>query len=187
MTIEFIKDFSGLPVSFKDDFDIVGKEAFSFHSSKSQKDYGRRSRDFCFGFVIAYDGDKAIGISELYYGSSCVDNKIIAIGGMSGVAVKPEFQKQGIGSQIIKHSIKTLRDYEVNLIFIYTDPDIKSWRDKLYSKFGFENLPGKYIFMGKDGLKHAENDGMIAPGVNDKIFNFLLDSKQDLHLNAGRW
>jgi predicted N-acetyltransferase YhbS len=187
MTIEFIKDVSGLPISFKNDFDEVGNQAFSFHSEKNTKDYGRRSRDFCFGFVIAYNGDKAIGISELYYGSSCVNKKIIAVGGMSGVAVKPEFQKQGIGSQIIEYSIKVLRDYEVDLIFIYTDPDVNSWRNKLYSKFGFSNLPGQYIFMGKDGLKHAENDGMIAPGVNDQIFKFLLDYKEDLHLNAGRW
>jgi len=187
MTIKFIKDFTEFPLLFKQNFEDVSNEAFSFHLAINAKDYGRRSRDFCFGFVIAYDGDKAIGISELYYGSSCVNNKIIAVGGMSGVAVKPEFQKQGIGSQIIEYSMKILRDYEVDLIFIYTDPDVNSWRNRLYSKFGFKNLPGKYIFMGKDGLKHAENDGMIASGVNDRIFNSLLDSKQDLHLNAGRW
>ncbi len=55
------------------------------------------------------------------------DNKVISFG---PVSVLPAFQKQGIGSSLITHTINLARDMGFLAICIYGDP-------RYYSRFGF--------------------------------------------------
>ena len=49
---------------------------------------------------------------------------------LAPLAVKPEFQKHGIGSKLIETGKKRLSDSGVNVLIVYGDP-------KYYGKFGF--------------------------------------------------
>ena len=50
---------------------------------------------------------------------------------LSPVAVKPEFQKQQIGSQLINSGIEQLTQMGTNMLFVYGDP-------AYYARFGFD-------------------------------------------------
>lgn len=49
---------------------------------------------------------------------------------LAPLAVKPEYQKRQIGSELIASGIRRLNKMGVNMLFVYGDP-------KYYSKFGF--------------------------------------------------
>jgi putative acetyltransferase len=49
---------------------------------------------------------------------------------LAPLAIKPEFQKQKIGSRLIEYGLQQLSDEGVCLLFVYGDPDY-------YGRFGF--------------------------------------------------
>ena len=49
---------------------------------------------------------------------------------LAPLAVKPEYQKQGIGTQLIETGIEQLEEKAVDMLFAYGDP-------KYYQRFGF--------------------------------------------------
>ncbi len=50
---------------------------------------------------------------------------------LAPLAVKPEYQNQRVGSELINHGIKELSEKGVNTLFVYGDPEY-------YSRFGFD-------------------------------------------------
>ncbi len=72
-------------------------------------------------------------IGQIFYSRGVIkdkeggDNKVISFG---PVSVLPAFQKQGIGSSLITHTINLARDMGFLAICIYGDP-------RYYSRFGF--------------------------------------------------
>lgn len=92
----------------------------------------RRSDDFIpeLDFVAEKEGQV---VGQIIY-SRCVirdkgggEKKVISFG---PVSVLPAFQKQGIGSLLIRHTINLARDMGFPAICIYGDP-------RYYSRFGF--------------------------------------------------
>ena len=59
------------------------------------------------------------------------------------VAVRPDFQKLGIGSLIIKSMLTKLDDHGISLITLYSECSKKNF----YSKLGFESNSSKIIAM----------------------------------------
>jgi putative acetyltransferase len=49
---------------------------------------------------------------------------------LAPLAVHPDYQKQGIGSALIRKGVQVLTDKGVNILFVYGDPDY-------YGRFGF--------------------------------------------------
>ncbi len=57
---------------------------------------------------------------------------------LAPLAVHPEFQKQGIGTQLIESGIQHLSSLSVDILFVYGDPGF-------YGRFGFDaEIAGKY-------------------------------------------
>ena len=92
----------------------------------------RKSGDFIpeLDFVAEKEGQI---VGQIIY-SRCVirdkdggEKKVISFG---PVSVLPAFQKQGIGSLLIRHTINLARDMEFLAVCIYGDP-------RYYSRFGF--------------------------------------------------
>ncbi|AEJ20954.1 GNAT family N-acetyltransferase [Gracilinema caldarium] len=50
---------------------------------------------------------------------------------LAPLAVKPDFQKQGIGSALITYGMEQLSDRGVHIVFVYGDPNY-------YGRFGFK-------------------------------------------------
>ena len=61
------------------------------------------------------------------------------------LAVKPSYQKQGIGKLLLNSMLAKLKDFDIPLITLYSELDKK----KFYSKLGFECGSKKIIGMYK--------------------------------------
>ncbi len=57
---------------------------------------------------------------------------------LAPLAVDPEHQKQGIGSDLVQHGLATLEQQGVHHIYVYGDP-------KYYGRFGFSEADTKSI------------------------------------------
>lgn len=76
---------------------------------------------------------------------------------LAPIAVKPEYQKRHIGSELINHGIKELTEKGVHTLLVYGDP-------KYYSRFGFDvDMAADYI--APYDLKHPH--GWQAMTLNE--------------------
>lgn len=91
----------------------------------------------------AWDGDKLVGIARAT--GDGVFNATIW-----DVAVKPQYQKQGIGKLIVNSMLTKLDDCGIPLITLYTTCTKKSF----YSKLGFEHNFSKVMGM----YRYSENN-----------------------------
>ena len=95
---------------------------------------------------VAIEDQKIIGhiaLSPVSIGSGCAGHILAPL------AVDPRFQKQGVGSQLVKHSLSILKNRQTNIVFVYGDP-------KYYSRFGFSvkaanNYPPPYSLEYEQG------------------------------------
>lgn len=75
--------------------------------------------------------------------------------GVGGLAVKSEFQGQGIGSKIMQSVIDLCKNDSIDFIFLNAEEDLHNF----YKTFEFQIKP--YKFNGISGKEYLENDGMI--------------------------
>jgi len=189
---KFVKNLEEVSSSMQNEINIICSTSFrkdneiSIEEAEEIRD-GRRVENFRIGFLIALCEEKVVGVTELYYASSFICNKIIKIGGIAGVAVDKKKRRLGIGSGMVRKAIYFLKKFDADIIFLYTDGDKESWRNKFYVKLGFKNLVVPYFFRGRSGRFYKENNGMISGGNRKDILEEILLSKEPLYLNAGRW
>jgi putative acetyltransferase len=89
-----------------------------------------RDRDVLTFSLVATDGDRVIGhiaFSPVTIGDENLSLKAV---GLAPVAVLPEYQRQGIGSQLIEIGIEKCHKTGQNVIFVLGNP-------AFYSRFGF--------------------------------------------------
>ncbi|NEQ10135.1 MAG: N-acetyltransferase [Moorea sp. SIO1G6] len=80
--------------------------------------------------LVAVDDNKIIG--NVAYSPVFISEKQDFHGYiLAPLAVKPECQGNGIGSELIDAGIKRLRSMNVNIVFVYGDP-------RYYQRFGFK-------------------------------------------------
>lgn len=82
---------------------------------------------YCFVAIEAEQVVGAIIFSRLFYAAG--QNAFI----MAPVAVKPEFQGQGIGQKLIRFGLRTLKEKGVAFVVTYGDPNF-------YQKTGFSHV-----------------------------------------------
>lgn len=84
--------------------------------------------------VSVYDGDKIIGCGRL------VGDKTMVVY-LQSIMVVPEYQRQGIGTEIINRLIQKVKEYKEK------SPELRCYlfsykgKEKLYEKFGFISRP----------------------------------------------
>ena len=104
----------------------------------------RKSPDFIPQLsLVACQGAQIIG--HLLYTKARVINpaqqhQVLCLGPLT---VAPEFQKQGVGSQLIRHSLPIARNLNYKAVFLYGSP-------AYYPRFGFVNAQ-KFNITTRDG------------------------------------
>jgi len=123
--------------------ELIGNLAFELQETTDLKDI--------FGF-IARDNNILIGC--IFFTRLAFENKINAFI-LSPVAIATQYQKQGIGQELIKFGVNHLKKSNVELLFTYGDPNY-------YSKVGF-----KYISesIAKAPLKLTYPEGWLAQSL----------------------
>ena len=90
--------------------------------------------------VVAYDGDKPIGMGRIVG-----DGAVVGDGGyqffISDVIVRPEYQGQGIGQMIIESLINYVEEIQLPGTRIMLDLMCAVGRENFYKKFGFIARP----------------------------------------------
>lgn len=116
---------------------------------------GTSSKDL-YGF-IATNQENIIG--SIFFSKITFDSDVSAFI-LSPVAIHTDYQKKGIGQQLINFGIKYLKENNVELILTYGDPEF-------YSKVGFSHITEKII---KAPLKLSYPEGWLAQSlVSDKV------------------
>ncbi|MCG8482380.1 MAG: N-acetyltransferase [Clostridia bacterium] len=119
------------------------------------------------GFV-ACDGEKIVG-NIMYTKSKVINenNEAFKILTMGPLGILPSYQGKGVGSQLMRHSIKVARALGYNAIAIFGDPNY-------YHRFGFENAK-KYNIQTSWGDNFEEfmalelNEGSLE-GISGKCY-----------------
>jgi putative acetyltransferase len=80
--------------------------------------------------LVALDGGKVVG--HILFSKVTIDQApaIFSVAGLAPVAVLPEFQRQGIGSQLIREGLERCKQALYDAVVVLGDP-------AYYSRFGF--------------------------------------------------
>ena len=102
-------------------------------------------------YVAVVDG-RIVG-NVMYTRASLTDEagEVLAIASFGPISVLPRYQRQGIGSRLIQHSLQTARDLGYKVVAIYGDPHN-------YCKHGFRN--GKDLAISNDNGDYP--NGLLA-------------------------
>lgn len=81
--------------------------------------------------LLAFAGDRAVG--HILFTSACLEGaqKPVSISLLAPLAVIPDFQKQGIGGQLINRGLQYLANAGIDLVFVLGHPDY-------YPRYGFK-------------------------------------------------
>ncbi len=119
----------------------------------------RQSKSFLpdLDFVAVHDGCCIVGnimysVAQVIDDSGCV-NSVLTFGPLS---VLPEFQRQGVGAGLVRHSLTVAQKTKYSAVIIFGDP-------AYYHRFGFENA-NKFGITTADG---ANFDAFMALELHD--------------------
>ena len=145
-----------------DDIDavhLVNDQAFG------QPDEGRivdKLRKSCEGIIslVAISNDQIVG--HILFSPATIETQGTVIEGMglAPMAVRPEFQNQGIGSKLITEGLRIIKNTTCPFV-------IALGHDKYYPRFGFQTA-------SKHGLKSRWD------GVPDEVFMVLILNKSTM-------
>jgi putative acetyltransferase len=112
-------------------------------------------RDTCAGLLSLVAVDKGKIVGHILFSPATIEGEhgLIKGMGLAPMAVLPERQRQGIGSQLVKEGIESLRTTDCPFIIVLGHPDF-------YPRFGFK-IASKY------GIKSQWD------GVPDEAFMIL--------------
>jgi putative acetyltransferase len=139
-------------------------EHFCLHNLRVSKDFIPE-----LDFVAELDGTLAGNI--VYSRAGVVDNagKTREVIGFGPICVLPAYQKKGIGSALIRHSLDKARSLGFASVCIYGDP-------RYYSRFGF-HCAEKYDIKTSDGKYAVALMALeLRPGALRKISGRFIES-----------
>ena len=122
---------------------LIGNLAYDLMTSTGVQDL--------YGFV-AIDRGQIIG--SIFFSRLTFESDVRAFL-LSPVAIHTNYQRKGIGQKLINFGINYLKEYGVELIFTYGDPDF-------YSRVGFSLITEKSV---KAPLKLTYPEGWLAQSL----------------------
>ena len=143
---------------------IINEQAFEQPAEADLVDKLRLSCPEALSFA-AVDGGRVVG--HIFFTPATVDGKDSTIEGvgLAPMAVLPDRQRQGIGSSLVGHGLKVLRERSCPFVIVLGHPEY-------YPRFGFEPA-------SKHGLKSQWE------GVPDEAFMVLIFDKQAIEGVSG--
>jgi putative acetyltransferase len=101
--------------------------------------------------LVAVEKEKIVG--HILFSSAIIEGEhgVVKGMGLAPMAVLPEFQRQGIGSQLVKAGIEKLRKTKCPFIIVLGHPEY-------YPRFGFEPMGDAARNLPFKDLRAALND-----------------------------
>jgi putative acetyltransferase len=115
--------------------------------------------------LIARRGDRAIGhilFTKAYLENSS-DSLSVAL--LAPLAVMPDYQKQGVGSLLVKQGLESLKHQSFDLVFVLGYPEY-------YQRFGFQPA-GKLGFYAPFSIAPQHSEAWMVLGLKENIIGFV--------------
>jgi len=115
--------------------------------------------------LLAFEDDRAVGHVLFTRGglTNTQDSPSIAL--LAPLAIVPDYQRQGIGGELVRHGLKLLSKSEVDLVFVLGHPEY-------YPRHGFEpagRLGFEAPYPIPDEYANAWMVQALCPGVIDSV------------------
>lgn len=102
-------------------------------------------------FVIVRLNGEMIGRSALVTREVLVGSQPMVVTGVAGVIVKDEYQKKGLGLELLKETMRFVESNSADFCVLMCNEGLGS----LYSRYGFRTIPGQNaVFLQPDGSTH---------------------------------
>lgn len=185
-----VQIYSELPEDIKDKVNTYGYENGRLEDVRSPE---QRELDHDMHYSKPYaqiyafnPAEDIIGCVLLFSRDVSFKDEIVKMGGIGGVSTAINERKKGIATKLLKIGVDKLKEDGHAVAFLNTnvkDPKLRG----LYERQGFKVFENDYKFTGKTGKEYVEDDGMLAPLNNIKIFQEIMNSKEILDIGAGNW
>lgn len=158
------------------DFKIIysiHNDAFSRNNESKLIDILRKTASFDNRLsLVAFIGQQAVGHILFYPLNIKTNSNLIPTLGLVPLAVKPEFQNQGIGTKLVIEGLKQAKSLGYNSIIVTGDPNY-------YRRFGFKLVDGiknnigepldhfMYLELKPDALKGIHGIVNYPPEFNE--------------------
>jgi putative acetyltransferase len=113
--------------------------------------------------LVALEDEKIVG--HILFTKALIENIEANVQILAPLAVLPEYQNKGFGSELIRQGLDSLREQGVSLVFVLGYP-------KYYSKLGFMKDAKKYGFEAPYTIDEKNKDAWtvqeLAPGIIGK-------------------
>jgi GNAT superfamily N-acetyltransferase len=120
-----------------------------------------RSADY---YVLLYIDGKVVGRLGMLNTKVSVGNQIIRVGGIGGVATKPEFRHRGVASAMLSRAAEFMKsDLGVEFGFLLCRHEVSP----VYAKLGWITVAGPTKFTRAGVTAIYPNDTMILPLVRN--------------------
>ena len=142
------------------DIHVLNESAFGQPQEAGIIDKLRRNCEGCFS-LVAIEDEKIVG--HIFFSPAVIEgeNGMIAGMGLAPMAVLPEMQRKGIGTQLVKKGIEHLNKTECPFIIVLGHPEF-------YPRFGFKRA-------SLYGIKSQWQ------GIPDEAFMILWQNKPDVN------
>jgi predicted N-acetyltransferase YhbS len=103
-------------------------------------------------FVLAWRGAEMIARSAVVTREALLEGRPVAIMGLAGVVVKDGYQGEGIGREMLKHSMSHVDTNPLDFCILLCERELES----LYNKLGFRQIPGRNALFSQPDGRHYE-------------------------------
>ncbi len=129
-------------MTLEDVKEIAELEKKCFAIPWSEKSFTDEMNNKLAVYLVAKDNGKCIGYAGFW--------NISGEGGITNVAVLPQYRKQGIGSMLIKTMIKTARELDIYLLTLEVRKSNIAAQG-LYNKYGFDIIGERKRYYSDNG------------------------------------
>ena len=129
-------------MTLEDVGEIAELEKKCFAIPWSEKSFTDEMNNKLAVYLVAKDNGKCIGYAGFW--------NISGEGGITNVAVLPQYRKQGIGSMLIKTMIKTARELNIYLLTLEVRKSNIAAQG-LYNKYGFDIIGERKRYYSDNG------------------------------------
>lgn len=129
-------------MTLEDVTEIAALDKICFKVPWSEKSFRDEMSNKLAIYRVAKDNGKCIGYAGFW--------NVSGEGGITNVAVLPEYRRQGIGSMLITEMIKTAETLKLDLLTLEVRKS-NTAAQHLYSKFGFEIIGERKRYYSDNG------------------------------------
>ena len=171
-----------LSVKQREDMAQLMRQCFSYVDPKEAKE------DFYtphIARVLAYSAKDLVGYAGIHKVNVEFERKKIKLGGFGGVCTRPDMRGKGIATSVCAEAMEILKEKGCDIAFLSID--LTKETDKLYKKFGFEQLGRKFSWRNIHGKLKSDRGGMISPVMSQELFKSVLKGRGIFYVGEGYW